>query len=466
MREEKKTVREFYDTFGWQKSADGIYEDTNAWIDLRPVMLPYYRRARRRARRFFNHQGTYFLDAGSGAVPHPEYLEYSVGYKWHVCVDLSEVGLRQAQNKLQNRGAYVVADVTRLPFRSGVFDAVSSNHVIYHVPADEQARAILELYRALQPEARGVIAYTWPNCPLSDWILVGSQRRWLRLIRRIFTRSARREGPPQSIDQDIPALYFHPHSYRWIHNLLCTFELPYEIRIAQLVDNVFSRAIIGNNSLGRFCLACLAALEDLIPHGLARLGRYPFIIIHGSDARAINAAVAQVDRPFQSLKLLESGGRYAGPLGHPLVTIDSELEDKVLIHPEIRTSPAWSIEIYHHASLLWLGHGEEQGAQIRLESLDRRLIRLRFDVEPGPARSDSQRTLELAARNMSGVQSARRQIHQPTILTFDVELQPGCTEIEIQVLEEASILRQPDGESRPLLVLLRHIAVQAGDTTL
>ena len=460
MREEKKIVQEFYDHFGWQQAADGNYEDTNAWIDLRPVMLPYYRHARRRAHRFFSSQGTYFLDAGSGAVPHPEYAEYSTGYKWHVCVDLSEVGLRQAQKKLQNRGAYVVADVTRLPFRSGVFDAVASNHVIYHVPADEQARAILELYRALQPGAKGLIAYTWPNCRFSDWILVDSQQRWLRLIRRILIR---REKTSQSIGQNIPFLYFHPHSSKWVHNLLRSNGLPYEIRIAQLVDNVFSRAIIRNNLFGRFQLACLSVLEDLFPHRLAQSGRYPFIIIQGIDGKTINAAAAQVNQPFQYLKFLESGGRCAGPVSQPLVTIEPELEDQVLIYPEIRTSPAWSIEIYQQASLLWLGHGQEQGVQIKLESLKRRRIQVLFDVTPGPARSDSQRTLELTARNPSGVQIVRQQMDRSITLTFAIDLQPGCTEVEVQVLDEANISVQPDGESRSLLVLLRHIAVQDGN---
>ena len=38
MRQEKQVVRDFYDTYGWEKEADGKYRDTSAFVDLRPVL--------------------------------------------------------------------------------------------------------------------------------------------------------------------------------------------------------------------------------------------------------------------------------------------------------------------------------------------------------------------------------------------------------------------------------------------
>lgn len=46
-------------------------------------------------------------------------------------------------------GAMVLADLTRMPFRSRSFDAVFCSHVLEHVPDDR--RALEELYRILRP---------------------------------------------------------------------------------------------------------------------------------------------------------------------------------------------------------------------------------------------------------------------------------------------------------------------------
>lgn len=276
MREEKKTVQEFYDRFGWELTRDGVYKDTATWVDLRPVMLVYYSRVRKRARRFFGRKGAYFLDAGSGALPHREYTDYSHGYDRHVCVDLSMKGLQEARKKLQDRGAYVLADITRLPFPDEVFHAVSSSHAIYHVPADEQGDAVLELCRVLKPDCTCLITYAWPACAFSDWISRDSGRRWLRGIKGVLVL---RERLRQGVTEDVPPLYFHAHDARWFHQLLGSRPMEYEIRCSQLIDGVFSRALVPDNVLGTLLLAFISLLEDWFPHRLAKVGRYAFILI-------------------------------------------------------------------------------------------------------------------------------------------------------------------------------------------
>ncbi len=37
MRQEKQVVRDFYDLYGWEKSADGVYKDTRTSWNLRSL---------------------------------------------------------------------------------------------------------------------------------------------------------------------------------------------------------------------------------------------------------------------------------------------------------------------------------------------------------------------------------------------------------------------------------------------
>src|SRR5258707_3683017 len=89
LRHEKKVVREFYETFGWATDQTGTYNDTSSFVDLRPVLSAYYHDTQLRVRRFLKPSGTYFLDAGSGPVSQCEYVSYSAGYAYRVCIDLS-----------------------------------------------------------------------------------------------------------------------------------------------------------------------------------------------------------------------------------------------------------------------------------------------------------------------------------------------------------------------------------------
>jgi len=286
MRPEKQLVRDFYDSFGWRKNAAGVYGDTATFLDARPVLATYYRKVHRRVSQFLKPQGRYFLDAGSGAIPHPEYLEYSAGYRRRVCIDLSEQALSEARARLKGRGWYVVADLTRLPFRDQVFDAAVCAHVLYHVPADEQAQVIDELYRTLQPAASAVIIYAWPTA----LVTLAAQRarpvisRWQRWLGRRQPGAA--PGPQQAQDHPgadgaaarPPAIYFHPHDYDWFQRTLPK-NWRTEIRCWRAVDRPFTTTLIPDNWVGRAILETVFALETLFPHAMARIGKYPMIIL-------------------------------------------------------------------------------------------------------------------------------------------------------------------------------------------
>jgi SAM-dependent methyltransferase len=71
-------------------------------------------------------------------------------YQWRMFpLDLGGEGLVQAQRGGLQR--LVQADMSRLPYASGAFDAVISMDVIVHLPRGEEGPAVAELTRVLRP---------------------------------------------------------------------------------------------------------------------------------------------------------------------------------------------------------------------------------------------------------------------------------------------------------------------------
>ena len=85
--------------------------------------------------------GERLLDAASGPVQYPEYLEYHANFGRRVCVDISESALKQAEAKLGSKGEYVCASILELPLGDATIDAAVSLHTIYHIEKDQQEKA-------------------------------------------------------------------------------------------------------------------------------------------------------------------------------------------------------------------------------------------------------------------------------------------------------------------------------------
>ena len=95
----KQDVRRFYDSIGWQKLSEGTYQNAQ-YEDLRPVSHAYIHKCHLRINRHLNRSGKYLLDAGSGPIQYPEYLTYSEGYDYRVCLDISIVALEEARDRI------------------------------------------------------------------------------------------------------------------------------------------------------------------------------------------------------------------------------------------------------------------------------------------------------------------------------------------------------------------------------
>jgi SAM-dependent methyltransferase len=199
-----------------------------------------------------------------------------------VCIDLSARALADARRKLDAHGLYVVADIAHLPFRDGTFDAALASHVLYHVPADEQADAVHELYRTLKPGGTCVIIYIWPTSLLTKISERVSRARDLLVRLRSAIGTAPNSGFSGRARSDsaatAPPLYFHPHDRRWM-----THTLPKQwktrIRVWRSVDIAFSTTLISETVVGAALLRMIYWLEELFPHAPARVGRYPCIVI-------------------------------------------------------------------------------------------------------------------------------------------------------------------------------------------
>ena len=294
----KEQVREFYDRVGWRTIGEGLYQNAR-YEDLRPVAREYLSRAHRRVARYLPMEGKYLLDAGSGPIQYPEYLEYSAGYRYRVCLDLSRLALREARERLAGRGLYVVGDVARLPFGEGSFAGLVSLHTIHHLPPAEHEFAFRGLYRTLQPGGRAVVVYSW-GARSGLMRLAAPMVRFSTVLRRAARRLRRGEAqvgaePLKANGNGVdragapvdraeyerllgqPGTYTFRHDYRWFRQRL--EDLPgFEIRVWRSVSVEFLRAMVHPKLLGRKLLHGLSWLEERLPHWLGRHGQYPMIL--------------------------------------------------------------------------------------------------------------------------------------------------------------------------------------------
>lgn len=252
-------VRAFYDARGWKRARSGVSVDADLWEDLRPAASRYVTECRRRVGKQLPASGTRLLDAASGPIQYPEYLEYSQGFETRVCVDISESALTQARALLCERGEYVNASILELPFPDHHFDAAISLHTIYHVAREQQAAAVGELIRVTRPGQPIVIVYANPD----------------RLIARL-TRALR---PRDHLDAT--ELYYFAHPLAWWQQFSerCSVELsPWRSLAAR-----DSKRLIPNNRIGRSMLDLVARAERHFPAAATRWGAYPLIVLrpHG-----------------------------------------------------------------------------------------------------------------------------------------------------------------------------------------
>jgi SAM-dependent methyltransferase len=299
MTEIKQEVKQFYDQVGWRLVSEDVYQNAR-YEDLRPVSHEYIHHCHLRVGRHLKAEGRYLLDAGSGPVQYPEYLEYSAGYSRRLCADISITALEEARRRLDDHGAYVVADIANLPFPAGVFDGVVSLHTIHHLPEEEHLRAFGELYRVLAPGCAGVVVNGWDHSrlmALADPMVRAAN--WLRhALSRLGGGGADEDSPehPRRRDPSTSKKAFklktgkgtftEKHDAAWVKEVVGA-QMPVEVRVWRSVSVRFMRALIHPRLGGRYWLRLLYGLEERYPHYFGENGKYPLIIIRKGEEASV-----------------------------------------------------------------------------------------------------------------------------------------------------------------------------------
>ena len=267
----KQQVREFYDQIGWSQVGDGLYQNAR-YEDLRPVSREYIHECHMRVKRHLAPSGDILLDAGSGPVQWPEYLTYSEDYKYRLCADISITALKEARNRLGDKGLFVVADIANLPFRPDVFDGVVSMHTIHHLPLTEHKRAYMELTRVLKSGKSGVIINGWHN-PL----LMQMAEPFITLGRYLTGRSAKKKKDWSS-DEDQTGTFVEKMTPRWLKNELKDV-VKFVIYPWRSLSPRFMRWFVRPQFGGKAFLSFVFWLEESFPRFFGENGQYPLIVI-------------------------------------------------------------------------------------------------------------------------------------------------------------------------------------------
>ena len=254
----------------------------------------YVRRCRLRVIQHLPPTGSYLLDGGSGPIQYSEYLEYSHGYRHRVCLDISHLALREARSRIGDHGLFVVGDISKLPFKSDVFEGAVSMHVVYHLPREEQASTFREFFRVLRPSGKGVVVYSWGEhsalmrlARFPMWIA----SRFIKMYSRVRLRGHRpKEVQGRSTESgelkvvQAPSLFSFKYDYQWLRQQ--AGHLPgFDIRVWRTASSAFLRAFIFKPLFGQFWLRVLYWVEERAPHLLGRVGQYPMVLFEKPPAR-------------------------------------------------------------------------------------------------------------------------------------------------------------------------------------
>jgi len=278
----KDQVRHFYDQVGWIKDDNQNYQNAQ-YEDLRPISREYIHRCHLRVNRYLQPDGKYFLDAGSGPVQYVEYLTYSQGYQYRVCLDISFTALIEARRQIKDHGFYVLADVSKLPFRKDVFSGEVSLHTLHHLEIEAQNLAYRELHRCLKAGCTAVIVNGWkhswlmeklnPLIVLMEKLQQKNKRNHRKITEELPSKietDSNRQQPKRTFVQEINA-----------ELLKNTFqgEFPLEIFVWRSVSVRFLRAMIQPWNAGKIWLKLIYWLEEHFPIFMGENGSYPLIVV-------------------------------------------------------------------------------------------------------------------------------------------------------------------------------------------
>jgi len=272
---DKKRVFDYYNEVSYKiKDSLKIYEDSPKWVDFREVSSAYIKTCFGRAANHLPPSGKYLLDIASGPIGLPEYLALSDGFDYRICADISVNALIQAKTNLDRagkKGIFICGDITNIPIKDYVCDAVLCQHTLYHIPKNEQKTAVNEMSRVTANNGKVVIIYSWFY---HSWFMNLSLNiiQLYRIVRhfagKLYVKTFKSK----------PRLYFYPHSPGWFKKSF-SFSKNIEFYCWRSTNKYFLDIFIHKKLFGKKILEKLMNIEKKHSRFMSTFGDYPAIVI-------------------------------------------------------------------------------------------------------------------------------------------------------------------------------------------
>ena len=257
MSQVEQSVREFYDTYGWSKGGED-----ERFRQFRPAYRPYHEETVARTLRCFSGRNGSLLIVGGGDLPQ-SHVDLASHFDRVTCIDISAVALDITRRKLANAET-VLGSICDAPLQTGAYDAVLAAHIIYHIDADAQERAVREMIRVTRPGGRIVVLYSNPRSPI-------------RFAAGILHRLRKRFTPDQAVNNSGPQLYFSPHPLGWWNRFkdMCSLSMqPWDI-----IGSYEERTLIPTDGMARAFYSSAAWVERQLPAFSVHFWQYPIVIL-------------------------------------------------------------------------------------------------------------------------------------------------------------------------------------------
>jgi len=273
MQFDKERVFRYYNEVNYKGYEENIiYADSSKWIDYREVSKDYLENSYLRALKYLPKSGQYLLDIASGTIGFKEYLQLSDNFKTRICIDISLEALFQAKANFKGRkGIFICGDITNIPLNENCCDAVLSQHTLYHIPKNEQAKAVTEMYRVCKKGGVVAIVYNWFYYSLLINITIFPFQIF-RVARHIAGKMYVRLFPGKA------RLYFFVYPESWFRKTF-SFGKDIEIYCWRSVNKKFLDLFIHGKLGGKKILSWIQQKEDKYSKLFGKIGDYPILII-------------------------------------------------------------------------------------------------------------------------------------------------------------------------------------------
>ncbi len=143
----------------------------------------------------------------------------------------------------------------------------------------------------------------------------------------------------------------------------------------------------------------------------------------------------------------------------PLLVVEKLLESRVGLDAD-RLSTAYQIEDLggEEQGYLWLGTGTEGGISFGLWAKQRESIQLNLDLEPGPSRSDSKRTVVVETA-LTHSELCRQVLEKRQTMNCKIEIAAGHSDLRVFTPDQRTVAAMPNGDPRSLIVGLHKVAI-------